>query len=100
MFESLKRITATLDAEWTISHVPAKQRFNDARASVAAGDRTAFGRMLGSRFFFHGEKEGLFEVSHGLDNAKLGLPEEDLDEFTRAAVEVAESDYWSNYGRS
>jgi hypothetical protein len=99
MFESLKRVTGTSDAEWTVSRIPAKQRFEEARASIAAGNPLAFGRMLGSRFFFPGDNEGLYEISFGLDNAKLGLPEEDLDEFTRAGVELAASDYWAKYGR-
>jgi hypothetical protein len=67
IFESLKRVTATSDAEWTVSHISAKQRFDDARASTAAGDSTAFGGVLGSRFFFPGEKEGLSEISHRTD---------------------------------
>jgi hypothetical protein len=99
MFESLKRVTGTSDAEWTVSRIPAKQRFEEARASIAAGNPLAFGRMLGSRFFFPGDNEGLYEISFGLDNAKLGLPEEYLDEFTRAGVELAASDYWAKYGR-
>ncbi|KAF2125294.1 NAD(P)-binding protein, partial [Dothidotthia symphoricarpi CBS 119687] len=67
MFASLKRVTGTDDVDWTISSVPAKQRFLEAREKLKEGDRSAFGIFLYTRYFFPGEDAGFFEVSRGLD---------------------------------
>ncbi|KAF2021060.1 NAD(P)-binding protein [Aaosphaeria arxii CBS 175.79] len=93
MFESLKRVTKTTDSDWTFDSVPAKQIFEESVQQMEKGNHSAFGRRLYSRFFFPGENAGLYEVTSGLDNEKLGLPKEDLDEFTKKSVELAESNY-------
>ena len=99
MFESLKRVTHTTDADWTSSHVPAKERYNEAKERLMkTGERDAFGKMLYTRFFFPGENAGYFEKVHGLDNEALALPTEDLDEATKAAIELGERGYWKQYG--
>jgi hypothetical protein len=97
MLDSLQRITGTTDADWTISKVPAKQRFAEAKEQMKSGNRAAFGRALYTRYF-HSDA-GLFEKSHGLDNEKLRLPVEDLDEATKRAVKLQESGYWDSYGK-
>ena len=97
MFESLKRVTGTSDSDWNISSEPAKQRYKDACASLEKGERIAFGRKLYTRFFY--EDAGLFEKSRGLDNDKLGLPEESLDDATAHAVKLAKDGYWAKYGQ-
>lgn len=99
MFESLKRVTGTTDSDWTITSVPAKQRYNEAKENLEGGDREAFGKVLYTRYFFPGENAGLFEKSRDLENEKLGLPQEDLDQATKAALELEESGYWSKYGK-
>lgn len=96
MFESLKRITNTSYDDWTISSVPARERFTEAKEQMKAGDRMAFGRALYTRYFY--EDAGLYEKSHGLDNEKLGLPEEDLDKATQAAIKLGKDGYWRKYG--
>jgi hypothetical protein len=93
MFASLKRVTGTTDNDWSISSVSAKERYAKAKEAMKGGDRAAFGRLLYTRYFF--PDAGLYEKTHGLDNEKLGLPTEDLDEATKAAVELAESEYWA-----
>lgn len=97
MLESVQRVTETTEEEWKITKVDAKKRFEDAKEKVRNGDRSAFGRCLYTRYLY--DDEGLFEKSHGLDNERLGLGEEDLDEATRRAVDVAESGYWETYGK-
>lgn len=97
MFESAKRVTGTSDEDWGIKFEPAKQRYKDACEALKKGDRIAFGRKLYTRYFY--EDAGLFEKLHGLDNERLGLPKEDLDEATKAALELAQSGYWANYGQ-
>lgn len=97
MVESAKRVTGTSDEDWKITFEPAEQRYEDACEALKKGDRIAFGRKLYTRYFY--EDAGLFEKLHGLDNEKLGLPREDLDEATKAALELAQSGYWSKYGQ-
>ena len=97
MFESVRRVTGTSDDDWTIRSEPAKQRYKDACEALTKGERIAFGRKLYTRYFY--EDAGLFEKLHGLDNEKLGLPKEDLDQATQAALELAQSGYWANYGQ-
>lgn len=97
MFDSLKRVTGTSDSDWSISSVSAKERYAEAKEQMKTGNRQAFGRVLYTRYFY--EDAGLYEKSHGLDNGKLGLSEEDLDEATRAAIKVGVDGYWRKYGQ-
>ncbi|PSN75400.1 NAD(P)-binding protein [Corynespora cassiicola Philippines] len=94
MFDVVKRVTGTSDVDWKIDSVPAKERFEKSSARVAAGDRSAFGHLLYSRYFFPGENAGWFELTKEMDNEKLGLPKEDLEEFTKEAIKLAESGYY------
>lgn len=97
MLESAKRVTGTSDADWTFKYEPAKQRYENACEALKKGERTAFGRKLYTRYFYG--DAGLFEKLHSLDNEKLGLTEENLDDATQAALELAQSGYWANYGQ-
>jgi hypothetical protein len=93
MFDSLKRVTETTDGDWSVSSVPVTERNAEAKEALKNGDRMAFGTQLYTRYFF--PDAGLFEKSHGLDNGKLRLPKEELDEATKRAVKLAESEYWA-----
>jgi hypothetical protein len=97
MLESLLRVTSTMESDWNISKVPAKQRFMEATEQARSGNRAAFGRALYTRYFYG--DTGLFEKTHGLDNEKLCLPKEDLDHATMMAVKLQESGYWDSYGK-
>jgi hypothetical protein len=44
---------------------------------------------------FYPDGSGDFESSKGTSNAVLGLPEEDIDEATKIAVERAKTNPWS-----
>ncbi|KAF2652631.1 putative oxidoreductase CipA [Lophiostoma macrostomum CBS 122681] len=95
MFDSVKRVTKTSDSDWKFNSEPAKKRFVEAKKELfSTGNRSAFPRMLYTRFFTD-DGAGLYEDKHGLDNEKLGLPKEDIDEYTKKAVELAESDYYA-----
>jgi NAD(P)-dependent dehydrogenase (short-subunit alcohol dehydrogenase family) len=94
MFDALKRVTATTDSDWNISSVSAKQRFAKAKEDTKGGNRVAFATQLYTRYFI--DDAGLFEKNHALENEKLGLPVEDLNEATKLAVELQKSGWWNN----
>ncbi|KAI9929678.1 hypothetical protein MW887_001153 [Aspergillus wentii] len=87
MFDSLKRVTGTDDADWTISNETSAQRWRDGRDELQSGQYTGFIKQLYSRIFFPGG-DGDYETTPGTHNAVLGLPKEDLDEATRRSVEI------------
>ena len=90
MFESVKRVTGTTDADWTITHESAEQRWKDSQAALQQGNTKAFTKMLYSRMFFP-NGDGDYQSSRGLHNDLLGLTVEDLDEFTAIGVRMGEN---------
>lgn len=91
MWESVKRVTGSDDADWTITHENATQRWKESHAVVERGDFTSFPRMLYSRMFFP-TADGDLQSRHELHNDLLGLPVEDLDEYTAIAIRMGEND--------
>lgn len=87
MFESVKQVTNTTDADWTITHESPEQRWKQGRAAVMGGDFGAYTRMLYSRMFFP-SGGGNYEC---LDNRALGLPKEILDEYTAIGIHIGEN---------
>ncbi|KAL3473822.1 hypothetical protein BJX99DRAFT_232713 [Aspergillus californicus] len=90
MFESVKRVTGTTDADWMITHDSSQQRWKDGRAAVQEGNWKAFTKMLYSRMFFP-TGDGDYQSRRGLHNDLLGLPVEDLDEATAVAIRMGDS---------
>ncbi|KAF2716038.1 putative oxidoreductase CipA [Polychaeton citri CBS 116435] len=88
MFESVKRVTGTTDADWKISHVDSSKRWEENMGELMKGNALAFGRVLYTRIFFP-TGEGNFEASRGLHNELLGLPKEDIDEATKTGIQLA-----------
>lgn len=88
MFESAKRVTGTTDADWTISSEDSGERYKKAVQDLQKGDMKGFMRLLYTRVFFP-TGDGDYESSRGLQNDVLALPREDLDEATRAAIDLA-----------
>ncbi|PLB41131.1 aromatic alcohol reductase [Aspergillus candidus] len=87
MFESVKRVTGTTDADWTVTHEASKKRYEDGLALVRTGNMAGFGKMLYARMFYPGDSG---EFSAKAQNGLLGLPEETLDEGTKAGVDLVE----------
>lgn len=94
MFASLLRVTGGKESDWEISYEPSKERYEKAGEAAKKGDIVAFGRMMYARGFFPGDDCPLDFSRYGLDNADLGLPQEDLDEFGKKAWEMGTSDYF------
>ncbi|EOO03911.1 putative oxidoreductase - protein [Phaeoacremonium minimum UCRPA7] len=90
MYESLKRVTGTTDADWNIREDNAERRWKEASERVAKGDFSAHPMRIYSRIFFD-NGDGDYETSHGLDNDVLGLPREDLDAATRETIRMLEN---------
>lgn len=86
MFESLKRVTGTSDADWKITYRPSEEVYNEGMKELKAGSAGAYVKLLYARGLYP-NGDGDFETKHGLANKVLGLPVEDLDECTKGAVE-------------
>ncbi|KAL2825260.1 hypothetical protein BJY01DRAFT_262728 [Aspergillus pseudoustus] len=85
MFASVKRVTGTTDADWTITHEDTKTRYAEGLAQVRTGNMAGFGKLLYARAFFPDEAQ---DLSRKAQNGLLGLPEEeDLDEATRVGID-------------
>lgn len=90
MFESVKRVTSTTDSDWIITRESAERRWKDGYAAVQQGNMKAFTKMLYSRMFIP-TGDGDYQSSRGLHNDLLGLPAEDLDEFTAVGIRMGEN---------
>lgn len=88
MFESVKRVTGTVDDDWKITHESSEDRWERGTERVHKGDLVGFIEMMYSRCFFK-DGGGEFESTRGLHNELLGLPTEDLDEWTAVGVRMA-----------
>jgi hypothetical protein len=97
MFDSVLRVTGGSLDDWRVTYVPVKEYYREGVEQLQSGNRVGFVKLLYSRMFFP-DLAGNFEALKGLDNEKLGLPKEDLDEFTKIGVHLAESGYFDNEG--
>ncbi|KAH7032567.1 uncharacterized protein B0I36DRAFT_347759 [Microdochium trichocladiopsis] len=87
MLESVKRVTGTTDADWKVSHVDSKKRYEEGLAQVQSGDRSGFIKLLYARGFYPDDPA---DFSAKTQNELLGLPEESLDVGTRAALAIVQ----------
>ncbi|KAM0229958.1 hypothetical protein ACHAP5_011502 [Fusarium lateritium] len=85
IFESVKRVTGTSDSDWTITHESTEKRYEDGLAQVKVGNMTGFPKLLFARAFF---PEDPSVHSEKVQNELLGLPEESLDEATKAGMDL------------
>jgi hypothetical protein len=92
MLDSVLRVTGTSLSDWKVTHTTAKEYYQSGLEELQKGNRmVGFGRLLYARHFFP-ESNGNFEASRGLHNDILGLPKEDLDEFTKIGVQMSEKE--------
>ena len=97
MFESWKRVSGDKDSDWTIEKEPSKQRYQKGIEAMKSAQDPVSARMGAAMasfvraFFPNGG--GDYESTRGLDNAKLGLPKDDLDERTAVAKGMVEQGY-------
>ena len=88
IFASVLRCTGTKEGDWTISHENSKERYEAGVKMMQEGNMAGFGQLMYTRVFYP-NGPGDFETKHGLANQVLGLKGEDLDHYTKIAIEMA-----------
>ena len=86
MLDSCLRVTGSKIEDWTITKEPSAERYKGGMEAMKKGDRMGFAKQMYTRVFFP-DDSGNFEKRKGLSNKLLGLPEENIDEATKAAIE-------------
>ena len=89
MLDSVIRVTGTKLEDWKITHESAEKRWKSGVEQLKNGDMTGFVIALYTRLFFP-DTSGNYEATKGLDNDAIGLPKEDLDEYTKLAIAFSE----------
>ena len=91
MLDSILRVTGDKEADWIIESEPSEARLKRGQKALQDGDfATGYQTCMYTRVFF---KDGSGDFSQKLDNEKLGLKEENLDEATKQAVEMVKNGY-------
>lgn len=89
MLDSILRVTGDKESDWTIEYVPAQERYAQGVEMMKGQERYGgYVRCMYTRVFY---RDGSGDFEDRLDNAKLGLPVEGLDEATGEAVEMVRS---------
>jgi NmrA-like family len=89
ILDSVMRVTGTTLDDWKIEHEESPSRYKAGMEAMKKGDYKGFAQMMYTRVFYQ-DGSGSYEASKGLQNDVLGLPKEDLDEYTKIAVQLAE----------
>jgi hypothetical protein len=92
MLDSLHRVLGTTDEDWEISYQPCQERLDEGMKELQEGKREGYAKSMYVRVFFP-DGRGDFETGNELDNGKLGLEKEDLDEATRRTVKMVEKGF-------
>ena len=85
IFESVKRVTGTTDADWTVTQEATKKRYEDGLAHVKGGNMAGFSKMLYARAFYPDDPN---DFAAKAQNELLGLPDESLDESTKVGMDM------------
>jgi len=98
MFESVLRVTGDKESDWKVSYEPVKDVYAKGMERLKAGDTDGFPQLLYARMFFPDKNNpnlgcGNTEELRGLDNEKLGLSKEELDDYTKVGVRLAETGF-------
>ncbi|KAM7204729.1 hypothetical protein V8F20_003513 [Naviculisporaceae sp. PSN 640] len=93
MLDSIQRVTGTSDADWTIKYADPTESYHEGLRILGEGGpnaRVGFGKALYARIFMP-DADPLRTVE-GIVNEELGLPKEDLDDFTRLALGLVDDE--------
>ncbi|KAL8819988.1 MAG: hypothetical protein Q9223_001693 [Gallowayella weberi] len=97
MLESVLRATGTSFSDWKITHEDSKERHQTGLQMLRGGNYLGLVVAMYTRNFFP-DGSGNHAETRGLDNEKLGLPKEDLDEITGETVRMVEDGSFFQYG--
>ena len=89
MLDSVIRVTNAKAEDWTVKYEPSRERYFAGLEEMKGGNMNGFVKSLYTRIFYP-DGSGNFEKTKGLQNELLGLPKEDLDEYTKLAMKRAE----------
>jgi len=95
MLDSVLRVTQTSIDDWKVTKEPSHERYINGIKAMKSGDRMGFARMMYSRVFYPDDC-GNFEKTKGTINELLGLPKEDIDEATKAAIKRSKETSWGS----
>ena len=87
MLDSLMRVTDTKSSDWKISQQATEDRYKAGCEELKKGNHLGLPQLMYTRVFYR-DGSGDFEASKGLHNDILGLPKDDLDEYTKIALEM------------
>ena len=99
IFASWKRVSGDTDADWTIESEPSAERYAKGMEAMKNAQDPMSARMGAAQasfvraFFPNGGGDYESAREGRLDNERLGLPVEDLDERTRVAKGMVESGF-------
>ena len=86
MLDALHRAMGDSDSDWSITSESAQERTKNALGELQKGSFSGFAQALYTRYFYS-NGDGNYGAMHGLDNERLSLPQEDLDDITKWAVD-------------
>lgn len=95
ILDSVLRVTQTSIDDWNVTKEPSHERYGNGIKAMKSGDRMGFARMMYSRVFYPDDC-GNFEKTKGTINELLGLPMEDIDEATKAAIKRSKETSWGS----
>ena len=87
MLDSVMRVTDTKVGDWKIGHEASVDRYKAGCEELKKGNFVGFPQLMYTRVFYQ-DGSGDFEASRGLQNEVLGLPKDDLDEYTKIALQM------------
>ncbi|KAK8100779.1 NAD(P)-binding protein [Apiospora kogelbergensis] len=92
MLESVLRVTDTRMDDWAVRHEDSAELYAQGLRMMKEGNMVGFIQAMYVRTFFPND-DGNFGKTRGLHNELLGLPVEDIDEFTRLAITRKDDKY-------
>lgn len=93
MLDSVLRVTQTSIDDWKVTKEPSHERYMSGIKAMQSGDRVGFVKMMYTRVFYP-DDSGNYEKTKGTSNELLGLPKEDIDEATKAAIKRSKESKW------
>lgn len=95
MLASAMRVTNTKEEDWMITKEHSHERYALGTKEMKEGKKIGMAKVLYTRVFYP-DGNSDFEHGKGTLNCLLGLPEEDIDEATKRAIERSKLPNWAD----